>query len=78
MEKTKFFECPAQESHFIFSVSNQKDEVRLQSFTSEVVVFWVMMQMEAAWPSETMISYHITVRFHNPEDHDLNQKDEDL
>jgi hypothetical protein len=35
------------------------------------VVFWVV-KMEAAWFTETLISYHITKGRLNPEDHDLN------
>jgi hypothetical protein len=42
-----------------------------------VVVFWVMtrhsLKMEAAMPSETLVSCHITTRRHNPEELDMNR-----
>jgi hypothetical protein len=49
-----------------------------------IVIFWVVnpcsymvgyqcftLKMEAARSSETLVFYHITTWYHNPEDHDL-------
>jgi hypothetical protein len=29
------------------------------------------LKMEGAWPSATMVSCHITIQHHNPEDHNM-------
>jgi hypothetical protein len=47
--------------------NNNKSEfgiknARLKMFTA--------VKMEAAWSSETLVSYHITIHCHNPEDLD--------
>jgi hypothetical protein len=58
------------------SETNNTSDERIREFTAlkiQVVVFLVVtLKKEAAWPSETLVSYYITARWHNQEHHYLN------
>jgi len=42
--------------------------------TSTTSIIHFMPELAAAWPSETLVSFYVTIGSHNPEDRDFNHK----
>jgi formate-dependent nitrite reductase cytochrome c552 subunit len=68
------------EHHREKSVTKMAPNLRFfMAMDMQGLVFWIMtlcsdVMMEEAWPTEMLVSYHITKQCHNPEDHDLKQR----